>query len=142
MGPYGVAQRLLPNLMAKDIVIGECLTSPVEAVQASEQKLPYGLHKVSLFCKGWNAIVNQPGFYDSGSTNSGQQIEIKSIENEKRLTLEDLFQRANLNFESKGPFQVVVHGIDLPLETPLQWISEHLSYPDNFLHLCIPYYSP
>ena len=38
-----------------------------------------------------------------------------------------------------GPFQVVIHGIDIPLETPLQWISEHLSYPDNFLHLCIRY---
>lgn len=30
------------------------------------------------------------------------QYLVKSIENEKRLTLEDLLQRANLNFESKG----------------------------------------
>lgn len=22
-------------------------------------------------------------------------------------------------------------------ETPLQWLSEHLSYPDNFLHICL-----
>ena len=35
--------------------------------------------------------------------------------------------------------QVIVHGVDIPLETPLQWMSEHLSYPDNFLHLCIRY---
>jgi autophagy-related protein 5 len=32
---------------------------------------------------------------------------------------------------------VVVHGIQPDLETPLQWMAEHLSYPDNFLHICI-----
>ncbi|XP_030055031.1 autophagy protein 5 isoform X1 [Microcaecilia unicolor] len=34
-------------------------------------------------------------------------------------------------------FQVVIHGIEPMLETPLQWLSEHLSYPDNFLHISI-----
>ncbi|KAF3692413.1 Autophagy protein 5 APG5-like [Channa argus] len=34
-------------------------------------------------------------------------------------------------------YQVVIHGIEPLLETPLQWISEHLSHPDNFLHICI-----
>lgn len=34
-------------------------------------------------------------------------------------------------------FQVVIHGIEPLLETPLQWLSEHLSHPDNFLHICI-----
>ncbi|CAG0918411.1 unnamed protein product [Notodromas monacha] len=33
--------------------------------------------------------------------------------------------------------RVVLHGIAPPLETPLQWLSEHLSYPDNFLHVCL-----
>ncbi|XP_013776737.1 autophagy protein 5-like [Limulus polyphemus] len=33
--------------------------------------------------------------------------------------------------------QIVAHGIKPPMDTPLQWMSEHLSYPDNFLHLCI-----
>lgn len=32
---------------------------------------------------------------------------------------------------------VRTHGIIPPLETPLQWMSEHLSYPDNFLHLIV-----
>lgn len=32
------------------------------------------------------------------------------------------------------------HGnVQIPNETPLQWLSEHLSYPDNFLHLCMIY---
>lgn len=32
---------------------------------------------------------------------------------------------------------VFTHGISPPLETPLQWMSEHMSYPDNFLHLVV-----
>ncbi|XP_074592916.1 autophagy protein 5 [Brevipalpus obovatus] len=32
--------------------------------------------------------------------------------------------------------KIVTHGIEPPFSTPLQWMSEHLSYPDNFLHLC------
>lgn len=33
--------------------------------------------------------------------------------------------------------KVKTHGMIPPEETPLQWLSEHLSYPDNFLHLCV-----
>lgn len=33
--------------------------------------------------------------------------------------------------------KVRTHGIVPALNTPLQWMSEHLSYPDNFLHLCV-----
>lgn len=32
---------------------------------------------------------------------------------------------------------VRTHGVDVEKETPLQWLSEHLSYPDNFLHICM-----
>ncbi|KAK3534797.1 hypothetical protein QTP86_025752 [Hemibagrus guttatus] len=34
-------------------------------------------------------------------------------------------------------YQVVIHGIEPLFETPIQWLSEHLSHPDNFLHICI-----
>ena len=33
--------------------------------------------------------------------------------------------------------RILLHGIEPDFETPLQWLSEHLSYPDNFLHICI-----
>ncbi|CAO3652951.1 unnamed protein product [Cunninghamella blakesleeana] len=32
---------------------------------------------------------------------------------------------------------VKIHGIHLPLNTPIKWASNHLSYPDNFLHFVI-----
>lgn len=28
------------------------------------------------------------------------------------------------------------HGVEIPFDTPLQWLSENFSYPDNFLHIC------
>jgi hypothetical protein len=33
--------------------------------------------------------------------------------------------------------RVVMHGIEPPLETPLQWLCEHFVYPDNFLHITV-----
>uniref|UniRef100_A0A1B6CPK7 Autophagy protein 5 n=1 Tax=Clastoptera arizonana TaxID=38151 RepID=A0A1B6CPK7_9HEMI len=33
--------------------------------------------------------------------------------------------------------RIITHGVEPMLETPIQWMSEHLSYPDNFLHLCV-----
>lgn len=32
---------------------------------------------------------------------------------------------------------LVTQGIEPPPEAPLQWLSEHLSYPDNFLYICV-----
>ncbi|XP_021948161.1 autophagy protein 5 isoform X1 [Folsomia candida] len=33
--------------------------------------------------------------------------------------------------------RILIHGIEPPLNSPIQWLSEHLSYPDNFLHVVI-----
>ncbi|XP_069582387.1 autophagy protein 5 isoform X1 [Ranitomeya imitator] len=39
--------------------------------------------------------------------------------------------------DGEKKYQVMIHGIEPLLETPLQWLSEHFSYPDNFLHITI-----
>jgi len=53
-----------------------------------------------------------------------------------RLTLDDLLNQTipEANQTSSG---VVVQGIEFSRQTPLQWLSEHFSYPDNFLHICV-----
>jgi len=38
--------------------------------------------------------------------------------------------------EAVDEYRWVTHGIEPPLETPLLWMSQHLSYADNFLHVC------
>lgn len=42
------------------------------------------------------------------------------------------------SFSNEQPtMKVVIQGISPPLSTPLQWLSENLSYADNFLHICV-----
>ena len=31
----------------------------------------------------------------------------------------------------------LVHGIEIPDETPLQWLGSHMCNPDNFIHICV-----
>jgi len=52
-----------------------------------------------------------------------------------RKTLQNLLEEVYP--ENHSQISVITHGIELPRDTPIQWMSEHLSYPDNFLHLCI-----
>ncbi|GJQ74644.1 putative involved in autophagic vesicle formation [Trypoxylus dichotomus] len=60
---------------------------------------------------------------------------IKPVTEEgQRKTLNDLLQEV---FPNKSDVKVRTHGVVPALNTPLQWMSEHLSYPDNFLHLCV-----
>lgn len=57
----------------------------------------------------------------------------------EKATLENLLQQVvpQVLTGDGTEYSVITHGIKVPLDTPLQWMSEHLSYPDNFLHLCV-----
>jgi len=39
--------------------------------------------------------------------------------------------------QSLTHLRVIIQGIETSLDTPVQWLSEHLSHPDNFLHICL-----
>jgi autophagy-related protein 5 len=64
-----------------------------------------------------------------------------SIASGESLTLKHLMvETLPRVFATDEDFQstkIVIHGIEPPLETPLQWLSEHFSYPDNFLHIIL-----
>uniref|UniRef100_A0A3B5PVV7 Autophagy protein 5 n=2 Tax=Xiphophorus maculatus TaxID=8083 RepID=A0A3B5PVV7_XIPMA len=51
--------------------------------------------------------------------------------------LKEMYPDALTNDGEQKRYQVLIHGIEPLLETPLQWLSEHLSHPDNFLHICV-----
>lgn len=42
------------------------------------------------------------------------------------------------SFVLKSESLILIQGIRPPLNTPIQWLSEHLSYPDNFLQYLLP----
>jgi autophagy-related protein 5 len=39
--------------------------------------------------------------------------------------------------DSREGVRLVTQGIEPNWDTPLQWLSQHLSYPDNFLHIAV-----
>jgi len=54
------------------------------------------------------------------------EAQCEQVANEKNIT--------NTNLDN---YRVIIHGVQPPLHTPVQWLSEHFSYPDNFLHICL-----
>ncbi|ORY03625.1 APG5-domain-containing protein [Basidiobolus meristosporus CBS 931.73] len=60
---------------------------------------------------------------------SGEEYTIGEI---FMLLLPDLFDGPSLPKAS-----AVIHGISLSLDTPLPWLYQNLSFPDNFLHIVI-----
>ncbi|XP_052807258.1 autophagy protein 5-like [Mya arenaria] len=52
-------------------------------------------------------------------------------------TLDDLIKHVLPDLDEDGNKRVLIQGIEVPGETPILWLSEHLSYPDNFLHICV-----
>lgn len=39
--------------------------------------------------------------------------------------------------DAPQPHVIVIQGLEPPMETPIHYLSEHLSYPDNFLHIVL-----
>ncbi|XP_065345018.1 autophagy protein 5 [Cloeon dipterum] len=39
--------------------------------------------------------------------------------------------------DDENSLKVIIQGVEPSWDTPLQWLSEHLSHPDNFLHLSL-----
>ncbi|KAG5680316.1 hypothetical protein PVAND_009828 [Polypedilum vanderplanki] len=66
-----------------------------------------------------------------------QKLITPLTEKGQKKTLKDLL--VEFSTPAKKPVGAKTHGIEVPLETELQWLSETLSYPDNFLHLCLIY---
>ncbi|XP_005186612.1 autophagy protein 5 [Musca domestica] len=77
-------------------------------------------------------------FYNEDGTYI-QKLVSPLTESGKKKTVKDLLDE--LSTPKRKAVGAKTHGIDVHSETHLQWMSEHLSYPDNFLHLVIYYES-
>ncbi|KAL1380265.1 hypothetical protein pipiens_014335 [Culex pipiens pipiens] len=66
-----------------------------------------------------------------------QKLVAPGTESGQKRTLQDLLE--DFSTPVRKAVSARSHGICVPESTPLQWLSEHLSYPDNFLHLCLVY---
>ncbi|KAK3097153.1 hypothetical protein FSP39_006880 [Pinctada imbricata] len=58
----------------------------------------------------------------------------------QHYTLKDLLKASVPEFFNSDDIftmHAVIHGVEPPLHTPILWLSEHFSFPDNFLHICV-----
>lgn len=72
----------------------------------------------------------------SSSTVYVQKLVKPVLEGATPATLRDLVHQT-LGEEVLSKAKFIQHGVETPLDTPLQWMSEHLSYPDNFVHIYV-----
>ncbi|KAI8982145.1 autophagy protein Apg5-domain-containing protein [Mycotypha africana] len=56
-------------------------------------------------------------------------------------TIQDILKQAipELTFPLDSKLTIMLHGIEVPLDTPIVWAYENLAYADNFLHMVIKY---
>ncbi|ORX55517.1 hypothetical protein BCR36DRAFT_187952 [Piromyces finnis] len=61
--------------------------------------------------------------------------------NEEGITLKNLILswcsedfNENSNFDN---YRFILHGLNISIDTPLLWLGQYLSYPDNWLHIVI-----
>lgn len=51
-------------------------------------------------------------------------------------TLKSALQKACPDINPSG-YVIISHGINVPLESPVYWLSKNFCYPDNFVHLVL-----
>jgi autophagy-related protein 5 len=82
------------------------------------RNIPFRIHQVD---HPYTQVPFQPTAVGSGQPN----------------TLGDLIQHALPDIDLACGWRVIIHGIEIPLDSQVQWLSEHLSHADNFLHVCV-----
>jgi autophagy-related protein 5 len=73
-------------------------------------------------------------FYRHGSSVMTQTLVKPMSDDGNLLLLGELLKQI---YPTMDNLQVITHGIYIPNETPIQWMSQHMSYLDNFLYLIV-----
>lgn len=69
-------------------------------------------------------------------TNRLNELVLPSNEKEAHVKPESQDTGESLIDVNQFKYRFISHGVEIPFDTPLQWLTEHFSYPDNFLHIC------
>ncbi|KAG2200649.1 hypothetical protein INT47_005805 [Mucor saturninus] len=74
-------------------------------------------------------VIQEPvSFY--GDSEKQETLTVKDV---LRKLIPDLF----VSEETLHLISILVHGVELPLDTPISWAYENLSFADNFLHVVV-----
>lgn len=131
----------------------DCLKHRSEIIQSLTQE---------EFCRLWDGL-KQSNFVDFWSVNKKMMLNSRSepelfrsipfciyrdgnqvfqwlmasSDGSRELKLSDLLSLYKEHHDCPSDQVALIHGVELPSESPLQWLSEYFSYPDNFIHICI-----
>ncbi|CAL4188685.1 unnamed protein product, partial [Meganyctiphanes norvegica] len=95
----------------------------------------WAINRKLMECSGEDGFRHIP-FRFHFSSQPPMQCLIRPVSDDgHKLTLTDLLKEV-FSEESIEKDRIIIQGIEPPMDTPLQWLSEHLSHPDNFLHIC------
>ena len=146
---WSVNRKLMSFESGGEKTAGEGLSSPVTEASSSFRFIPIRVYLpdknpqtyIQKLVKPVNESVpvtlfdflSQHNFFYSSPSSPASAPEKHDKPDGRRE--ETASSRSELLFPPH--IQVLIHGMEVPPETPLQWMSQHLSYPDNFIHLCI-----
>lgn len=78
--------------------------------------------------------------YFSHDASYVQEIVAPLDETGRDMTLADLLRKAipeQFDAIKGGKATLLLQGVSPSLDAPLTWLSDHLSYPDNFMHMTV-----
>lgn len=94
-------------------------------------------------------VIQEPVSYTKAGQEGKSSICIPISESADHVTVDDTRSLGSVlneilpdvfppdTHEAQAPASVVIHGISIPLDTPIAWMSQNMSFADNFLHLVI-----
>lgn len=139
----------MPPIYAKDIVISKTHKCSHSASDLEEARVEGREHRYSTMLDLIQCAFSRrldDLLIETKTEGAGQSEGDGSLESPSRaqpLGGEPSDQLHKLHITLDGlvdvrlfKYRFLSHGIEIPFDTPLQWLSEHLSYPDNFLHIC------
>ena len=98
----------------------------------------WAVNRKLMECGGEDLFKSIPFRIHQGDQPVLQKLFKPVCENGQLAVLNDLLECYVPNALDGGCTQkVLIQGIEAPMEATLQWLSEHFSHPDNFLHISV-----
>ncbi|XP_043193567.1 autophagy protein 5-like [Amphibalanus amphitrite] len=95
----------------------------------------WAVNRHLMECEGESAFRAVPvRLYRAGAPYVQRPVPVRA-EDGRQNTLRQLITQLAPDLTDDA--RAIIHGIEPPMDTPLQWLSQHFSYADNFLHIVV-----
>ncbi|KAK4474362.1 hypothetical protein MN116_001525 [Schistosoma mekongi] len=131
--PYNTKDLPSEEIPTSEISENKSKSSDLDNISSSRCKT-FRYIPCRLYCVSENPNSAPSGFTQKLIRPLNDDGSLISLQDAIRILFNSNANSLAQNLNPKS-YLFLIHGITLPCETPMQWISEHLSYPDNFVHI-------